>query len=162
MRLNHKSGSVQRASVVSYSGPCVGDAHRISNTRHPSCFAYNERNVAQICIVGAPDRSGNKKLLCPLRSDTLTQHQSDPRHRSNLNPMRGQNDDTNRVDFAARTPCGRCDRSSLRPFEKQFRAVSPKLVRISRRWVRRVGLNLDRCHNSDSGHAPLCGMNWSR
>ena len=36
-------------------------------------------------------------------SDTLTQHQSDQRHRSNLIPMRGQNDDTNRVDLAART-----------------------------------------------------------
>ena len=38
-----------------------------------------------------------------LRSDTLLQHQSDPRHRSNLIPTGRQNDDTNRVDFAART-----------------------------------------------------------
>ena len=40
------------------------------------------------------------------------QHQSDPRHRSNLIPARCQKDDTNRVNMAARTPCGRCDRSS--------------------------------------------------
>ena len=46
-------------------------------------------------------------------SDTLLlQHQSDPRHRSNFIPTRGQNDDTNRVNLAARTSLGRCDRSS--------------------------------------------------
>ena len=37
------------------------------------------------------------------RSDTPVQHQSDPRHRSNLIPTPGQNDDTNRVELAART-----------------------------------------------------------
>lgn len=42
-------------------------------------------------------------MSCLLRSDTLTQHQSDPRRRSNLVPTPCRNDDTNRVDLAART-----------------------------------------------------------
>lgn len=46
---------------------------------------------------------GEPKSAQLLRSDTLTQHQSDPRRRSNLIPTRCQKDDTNRVDFAART-----------------------------------------------------------
>jgi hypothetical protein len=37
------------------------------------------------------------------RSDTLMQHQSDPRHRSNFIPTPGQDDDTNRADLAERT-----------------------------------------------------------
>ena len=68
------------------------------------------------CIRGH-DESVKLSLSCVRRSDTPMQHQSDPRHRSNLIPTGRQNDDTNPVDFAARAPCGRCDRSSL---EKQF------------------------------------------
>ena len=80
-------------------------------------------------------------MSCLLRSDTLRQHQSDSRHRSSLIPTGRQNDDTNRVDFAARTGIGRCDRSSELLDANPRRLVSPKLVHDSRARVRRVGLN---------------------
>ena len=59
------------------------------------------------------DRCEKPTAISTLRSDALAQHQSDPRHRSNLIPARCQKDDTNRVNLAARTAFGRCDRSRL-------------------------------------------------
>ena len=59
------------------------------------------------------------------RSDTLLQHQSDPRHRSTLIPTRCQKDDKDRVDLAAKTELGRCDRRSLLRGTKSLWSVSP-------------------------------------
>ena len=56
---------------------------------------------ALLASSGGHDRSENRALTCLLRSDTLAQHQSDPRHRLNLIPARCQKDDTHRVSLTA-------------------------------------------------------------
>jgi|GEM_PF-6061632 len=96
----------------------------------------------RISIIGVGhDRCREPAFGSLLRSDTPEQYQSDPRRRSNLIPTRRRNDDTNWVNLAARTPCGRCDRSSLLSGTMSLRTVSPEQFRISRRRVRRVGPN---------------------
>ena len=90
------------------------------------------------------------------------QHQSDTRHRSNLIPTRGQNDDTNRIDLAARTAwvdvTGAVNgwtqscvgRSHPSEFAGDFGGCD-----VSDRTI-------DRPDESDSGHALLSGLNWGR
>ena len=89
---------------------------RVENLRHfggpwitqidPSTLRSHRQvpgNESSLTRVGGHDRGEKPEFTSLLRSDTLKQHQSDPRHRSNLLPARRQKDDTNRVDFAART-----------------------------------------------------------
>ena len=108
------------------------------------------------------DRSETPELTSLLRSDTPMEHQTDTRYRSKLFPKRGQNDDTNRMDFAARTAsvdvtgavwdCALCrsGRSHSNRIGHQF-----AMFCLSDRTV-------DRIRNSDSGHALLCGLKRSR
>jgi hypothetical protein len=57
----------------------------------------------KINCCGRHDRCDQPEFTSQLRSDTLMQYQSDSRHRLRFVPTLNRNDDTNRVDLAART-----------------------------------------------------------
>jgi hypothetical protein len=78
-------------------------------TSVPTCSDHIDRPGNRILFpcCGGHDRCGEREFASLLRSDTLAKHQSDPRHRSNLIPMRCQKNDTSRVNLAARTARGR-------------------------------------------------------
>ena len=78
-------------------------AHGIGRPSSHRNLQWQRRSQTVLPGVGNKARSTRKKLICTLRSDTLLQHQSDPRLHSSLIPTRCQKDNTNRVDLAART-----------------------------------------------------------
>lgn len=87
-------------------------ANSPAQPRHPSRTHAHIAEGKNSCIFrcsGGHDRGGESQFASLLRSDTLLQHQSDPRHRPSLIPTRGRNDDINWVNLAARTTLGRSD-----------------------------------------------------
>ena len=98
------SDSVCRAGMSRL--PRSLETNRLVTTTQPSaapvtspCTEY----VPSLACVGGHGRREEPEFASLLRSDTLTQHQFDPPLRSSFIPTRCRNDDTNRVNIAART-----------------------------------------------------------
>ena len=111
---------------------------------------------------GVRDQSEKPEFASLLRSDTLMQHQFDPRHRSNFIPTPGQNDDTNRVDLAARTASVDVTGAVSTWEETCFGRSRRNRIGHS---VAVFGLSyrhyFDRWYKSDSGHAHMSQLDSS-